>query len=354
MVGLLFSIVFSLIVIERASADTISEMLKLIPGLPQVRNERPIDARDWVYIVDYAQISKLFTIPPDRTTYAREIDGIVGRSGPSHPLSGISSVPIAAISKEHIGFDPQDVDASILAGTRPDHYELIRGRIHSSAIESAIKNCNNCPEVTREMYEGCTIYDWGKDPYRGNLSLRHLPPAYDSVGRLRPIGTQMAFVFRAPFPADIKRICETTTGKQPSLLDQSDFAQLAKGMATLGVYNVLLKGSPPSNLKQENIQHPLLRPYKAYGVGEGKDNNGKYIALVLVHANEMTAWENAKLLPQRIAGTSSNLTKRPYKELVSSAEIRAGGKMLLAKFRTPQDWGSWLDDTWLIMFEGAF
>jgi hypothetical protein len=314
----------------------------------------PINPKEGVYIIDYAQISKLFTIPPDRATYGEEIAGIVGSSDASPFISGISSVQFTPIRKENIGFDAHNVDAAILAGSRPDQYEVIRGRFRPEAIESALKSCTNCPEAQREVYVGCTLYDWGQDPYIGNLKQRLSPPAFDVIGRLRPIGIQKTFVFRAPFPEDIKRICETTIGKQQSLFDQSEFAQLAKGMATLGVYSVFLKGSPPTYVEQERIQRPLLRPYQAYGVGTGKDKDGRYIALILVHANEMTAWENVKLLPQRIAEASSALTNRPYKEVVKSAEIRAGGKMLLAKFRSPQVWGSWIRDTLLLMPEGAF
>ena len=58
MVGLLLSIVLSLLLIDWARADTISEMLKLVPGLPHVRNEvHPINPKEGVYIIDYAQVN---------------------------------------------------------------------------------------------------------------------------------------------------------------------------------------------------------------------------------------------------------------------------------------------------------
>ena len=105
-------------------------------------------------------------------------------------------------------------------------------------------------------------------------------------------------------------------------------------------------------LRQE-LEHSLLRPYLAYGTGRGLDSSGWYISIVLVHANEESASENAALLQRRIMGTVNLANSRPWQETVdvTRMEVVAEGRFLLAKLPSPDrefnsgipTWGLTLD-----------
>ena len=55
------------------------------------------------------------------------------------------------------------------------------------------------------------------------------------------------------------------------------------------------------------------------------------MALALVHANAETAEENVIRLPQRINETSSFMTQMLWAEMIDKIDVRADGRVLLAK-----------------------
>ena len=99
---------------------------------------------------------------------------------------------------------------------------------------------------------------------------------------------------------------------------------------------------------------PRLRPYEAYATGAGKNENGGYMALVLVHADDASAEENAGLLRRRIEEGSSAYGV-PWSDSidVDTLEIKAEGRLLLAKLkgfaRYWSDW--WAQRDILILYE---
>jgi len=118
-------------------------------------------------------------------------------------------------------------------------------------------------------------------------------------------------------------------------------------MAGLGAYSVYIQGDPPVYMKQNHLQLPLLLRYQAYGWGIGKDDQGKYIALILVHTDETTARENVNILRRRISETwDVDRRNMPYKEVLESEEIRTDGRALLAKLRVriPLKWLEWINE----------
>jgi hypothetical protein len=341
--GVVLSVIFFLVHLlaqtasaQPTSTNTFSEMLKLIPTSPQTRQE--------VIIHDYARIRQMYTIPQpaaeasatDQQAYVKAIASALPGTDPAFKaaafLSGFQYAVPTPIRRENMGFGVQDVDADIQTGLPPQVFEAIRGRIDPAAIEDALKRCSSCPIPVRDTYEGCKTYDWRRDPVVGSLKLRFTPPAFDNVGRLRPLGVQKSYVFRAPALEDIQRMCATSRGKHLSLADETDFRVIAQGMSALGAYSVVLLDKPNQHL--EAPTKPLLRCYQAAGWGIGKDEQGQYLALMLVHTEEQTARENVRLLRRRIAETSIPEPKTSWKELVDSIDIRTEGRALLATLRS--------------------
>ena len=152
----------------------------------------------------------------------------------------------------------------------------------------------------------------------------------------------------------MEALIETSVGKRPSLADVEEFRLLAKGMTDLDAYSVLfsdltldleetlmligasLEISSQELLEEirlqlEHQQQPLLRSYQVLAAGQGKDDNGLYMALVLVHTDSESAEDNIDLLRQRILETSSLVDGKPWETRVDSMEIWAHGRVLLAR-----------------------
>ncbi len=100
-------------------------------------------------------------------------------------------------------------------------------------------------------------------------------------------------------------------------------------------------------LRRELEEPPLLQPYQAFATGAGKDDDGPYMALVLVHDDAKSAKTNVGLLQQRIGEGTSLRTSEPWREFVDEAAIRAEGRVLLAKLRGERIAANWL--TWYFM-----
>ena len=65
----------------------------------------------------------------------------------------------------------------------------------------------------------------------------------------------------------------------------------------------------------EEIQRPLLlRPYLALATGAGIDENGYFMAIVLMNPSEAVAQENAALLEQRISEAKNVVEMREWSE----------------------------------------
>ena len=107
----------------------------------------------------------------------------------------------------------------------------------------------------------------------------------------------------------MKALIDAHLKEGPSLADVEEFRLLAGGMSQLTAYTMFLsdgverwglpnyvKGlswqvSTEQDISLEDVERklaeagPWLRPYQAFGVGAGKDEEGRYMALVLVHAD---------------------------------------------------------------------
>ena len=80
---------------------------------------------------------------------------------------------------------------------------------------------------------------------------------------------------------------------------------------------------------------PWLCPYEAFATGAGKDENGRYMALVLIHAADASAEENVGLLRRIIEEEGSVLYDALWSDYidVGRSEIHAEGRVLRAKLR---------------------
>jgi hypothetical protein len=178
--------------------------------------------------------------------------------------------------------------------------------------------------------------------------MRVNPPIFDAQGRGGQLVVQDDYIFRTLESGAMKAMIDASEGQRQSLWDVEEFQIMANGLSELRPYSVFLSTDVASFQKQMRDtvrrvpqsrldENPLL-PYKAFSVGTGEDEVGRFIAIVLVHADSETAEQNAERLLRRIEENprvqSGSVIKGSWRETVRDVynlEIRAEEEALLAK-----------------------
>ncbi len=250
---------------------------------------------------------------------------------------------------ENLAFDLRNVDQSVLAGVHPGMLEVVRGRFDPEATGQALDACAECPQPVIAEHLGISFYSWGDDLAIDVTNILS-PPAFDQFGRGGRIAVQEEYVFRTVETPGMQGLISASLGHRSSLAEAPDFQLLAGAMSDLSVHSVLFSDQTlgveetletlgedystsevMEELRQALEQSPLLRPYQALAMGGGKNGIGVYMALALVHGDDESAEANVDLLRQRIMETSSLYDSRPWRGRVDSMEIRAEGRVLLAR-----------------------
>ena len=376
-----------------AATDTAyAGLLGTIPDTPEVRQQ--------VYINDYALVRQVFDIPlpgPGDDEVALEefykwLPRFEGEAD-DPPASGFGAASFfgpfnryrnfTAENLQHLAFDVRSMDQSIVAGLPPVILDVVRGRFDPQATDKALESCSECEPHSREEYGGVSYYSWGGDYGDYNPQLSFAPPAFDEIGRGGRIAVLDEYVFRTLGASDMEALIDAGLNEGASLADVEEFRLLAGGMSRLGAYTMLLSDdvevwdagdyyglllqdvATRRDVVQEDVvqaqrelseRGPWLRPYEAFATGAGKDENGHYMALVLVHADDASAEENVGLLHRIIEEEGSVLYDISWSDYidVERSEIHAEGRVLLAKLRGPwaHRWLRWvLQRDSLILYE---
>ena len=359
------------------------EMLGLIPDTPETRA--------YVRIVDHTlRWEALALAPKSDDSDTRGVDLFeAGRTFLNFNQVTRSTQPNLT---EYLALDPGTINQSLLAGTTPRQWEILGGRFDPKATEQALSRCTGAclPPDAREEYQGVTFYSWGED-FKGSLQDRLKPPAFDKQGRGGRIAVLDNYVYRTLWTDGIREQIDAGLGRRPSLAEVEDFRLLAENLSELGSYEIYLSDdtqsveeldsltvtltgkagaydwlvndeqkrqtykvffwdsegrtvgvqldSPMEEVQQlrQELQQSLLRPYLAYGTGRGLDSDGRYIGIVLAHADEDLARENVVLLQQRIRETVNLANSKPWNETVDLGRMEVGteGRLLLAKLPLP-------------------
>ncbi len=340
-------------------ADTAYEgLLRTIPDTPEVRQQ--------VYINDYARVRQMFDIPlpgpgDDEDALAEFYErlpppGFAGEAD-DPPVRGFGAVSffgpfnryrnITAENLQHLAFDVRSMDQSIVAFALPATLDVVRGRFDPQATGKALESCSECEPPSREEYGGVSYYSWGGD-YAADPQLGFAPPAFDEIGRGGRIAVLDEYVFRTLGTSDMEALIDAGLNEGASLADVEEFRLLAGGMSRLGAYTMLLSDDvevwDAANYAAEG--GPWMRPYEAFATGAGKDENGHYLALVLVHADDASAEENVGLLRRIIEEEGSVVNDALWSDYidVERSEIHAEGRVLLAKLRGgfANNWRDWV------------
>ncbi len=349
-----------------SKAAVYEALLAIIPDTP--------DVRGYLHIADYDLARQMFSastfplpgpedddeavaafnswLPP----MSREEIGVVAPNLSFMGISPFFSLSPNSIDLQYFAFDIRNMDQSITTGV--SGYDVVQGRFNSEAADATLKSCIECPAPGIEEHRGITFYSWGED-YAASPELRNSPPAFDHLGRGGRFAILEEYVIRTLGTPEMKAAIDAHLKEVPSIADVREFQLLVKGMSRLVVYGMFLtdgvelwelssyaKALAGPDASQADVEAkkrelsaggPWLRPYGAFGVGGGKDEDGPYMALVLVHTNGDLAEENVGLLRRIFEEASSAYYDIPWSDEIdiNSLEINAEGPLLLARIRGP-------------------
>ena len=270
----------------------------------------------------------------------------------------------------YLAFDYGNMEQSIIAPGAPygsstdGRLEVIRGGFEPEDTRDAIMACSECSEPSVNEHRGVSYYGWGDD-YVMNFDRRFDPPVFDQAGRGGHVAVLDSYVIRTLGEREMKTLIDVSLNEGRSLADVEEFRVLASGMNELGAYAMYLSDDVELWALDEYLEAlrederfgfeghrsientgPWLRPFEAFAVGVGEDEDGVYMALVLLHADDVSAKENVERLRRIVKEERSAWTGDPWSAHfdVERLEIDAEGYALLSKLGVPSSafWIKWL------------
>ncbi len=347
-----------------SSSNTFIELLNLVPAdFAEGESGFPL----YFTLIDYASIyqdeeitfstfDELFSkTDKDKISY-----GIVGLGSFITGYGRFANTSL--IRKDYVGYDITCIDAEIQFGHTPSNSLAAIGRFSPQDTSDALSNQDGWPSwavaaYTAEDYRGVTIHSWGSG-LDIHLETRLIPPHIDELGRARPLAITDKYLFYAAYVETVKLMVDASQNQYSSLADLPEYAAIANGLTDLGAHVAIIGPSSLSSFDAEQsggvVSGPLLKKYLTCGTGQGKDESGSYVAVVLYHENAADAQANVSLLRERTEYVLSLVWQLPLESTISDMQINAEGKLLLAKLYTFSPsllWNSWFyytdSESWL-------
>ncbi len=256
--------------------------------------------------------------------------------------------------KETVGFTVKDVSESVVASSGPPvYYQAVRGNFSKEDIENAAKTGPLNEHLEIVPYRDYEFFSWGEDfdiHLEWSSGVRNLGRGH----RLAYVG---GFAFWILWSDGMKEMIDAYEGNIPSLADNEDYKLLAGALEDMGTVTAFFSADSISisefkdqfqddfeELRQKGYEQqitefenePLLKPFLSVATGVGKDEQGVYLAIVLLNPDEGTAVANVDLLERRI----NESLMYPYLEgdrkwtdynHVESIEINSNGRLTVAK-----------------------
>jgi len=345
---------------QQNNQDTFLELLKLQPDTAITTADT---GHAYIVMNDFAKVRDEYGISlpssndeSDIENYTMSIfnaDHSLGTAGPGYDYTWGSGFNIAylqlhtySIRSNNVGYGPNNVNASIESETG---LGLI-GKFDPQAAQTDFNGQIGWSKWAKddfatENYQNVTINSWG-DGTAVHLLDTSSPPDTDELGRAHPLAVTPANVYFSDTTVNIKSMIDANMGKSTSMADDPKYTSIAKGLTELGAYSAIISNDisslglvDMSSLKASDTgTAPLLQPYLALGSGEGKDDNGLYLALVLVYNNNKSATANEEILKARIDQLKGTGTL--------DSQISVEDNMILGKLYVPGMTNRMSADTW--------
>lgn len=321
----------------RDDARPMSAMLSLVPDTE--------DARRLVVINDFAAARDALGLEqPDAGDDEAIAEHVVefARAGVTEPseISGWGSVQFDAW-RDELGFSPIDIEQDVTAGASPELIQALVGRFDRQAVEEALESDPTWSDALETAeHDGTEYWQWGQD---SDMDLERISPA-----RRRGESARMALIddtlLWARSTASIERLIDAADGGD-SLADDDAFSDMAAALDEAEAYAAVLSDEPiPPDPRATPAQRarggPTLGPYLAYGSGAAGEADDRLMILVLAHADDEAAEDNVARLRDVVEEGVSRSTRRPWRDVLDIADLRADGRLVVAVLRTEQP-GLW-------------
>ncbi|HEY95757.1 MAG TPA: hypothetical protein G4O15_12560 [Dehalococcoidia bacterium] len=324
------------------------ELLNVIPERNETFQDVHIDTNLGVYIQDLAFLRELQAKFPVTEPYAVLKISIPGSEGLFRHYYDMTD-PEADIEEEYretIGFTFDDVDQMVSSGRQPYIYEAYRGTFDKTEIDTVVKIGTRSEDLEVVQYGGMEYYRWGEDN-AANLSARtHVRP----LGRGHRLALPGDFAFWTVWDEGVETMIDCYNDTAGSLADIDEFKLMAEGLTILDAFSGYMTTGTNSYdeaqdyLKREGLpareghydrftlsleETPLLKPYTAMATGAGLDEDGYYLAIVLVNPDNNTAEENVSLLEERISNTRDIWQGRLWSEMATRVTVESQDRLTL-------------------------
>jgi hypothetical protein len=257
------------------------------------------------------------------------------------------------IQKKYVGYDIGDVDAEIHFGTPPNEGVAAIGRFDPEATNKALSNQDEWPADIKdryrtEKYKGVFLHSWG-DGLKMNIRNKLMPPHLDELGRAKPLAVTDKYLFYHSSLETVKQMIDASLHQGKSLMDLPQYAAIVNYLDGFDVYRMIIGQESVANNCITSIDKEFpgiseseksklieklgtpLKKFITFGSGYGKDEKGLFIVIVIYHEKSSIAQENVTLLKKHIENDKSLGADTIWSELFTEIDVKADGKILLAK-----------------------
>lgn len=256
-----------------------------------------------------------------------------------HParVTGVQHRSLAEWRAE-LGFDLLDVDADALAGTPPDHVEVVLGSIDPGDVEDAAA----AEPVWSDLldvgeHDGTTVLSWGE---QGGIDVERRTAARP-VGESVRLAVEDGAVAWARTDAVVEATVEAWHGDAGSLADVEELADLADVLDAEGCHAAFLSTAedqfgvavlpqpPPGDM-------PLVPRWEAAATGATVAGGSPALVVALRYGSAADAGTAAGVLEQVVAEGSSVVGGQRWSDLLAGTDVRAEGDVVVGMFPTDQ------------------
>lgn len=323
-------------------------LLSLIPDTERSREE--------VTMSDHARIRDLFDI--DRPAINADEDELVeylqeialSQPGISFAeIYGLSHSPLPLLElRTELGFTVADVDIDASAGRVPIPYQIVIGRFGEDVVVEALRTDLSFSDILEEAsYDGIAYYHWGYEGFDPDRITAVRP-----LGRGHQLTVVDGMVSWTILLEDMENMIDAGLGNGPSLADSEDYQLLAEALDEMDTYTAFFsfdssdlaaaswRSHVPEGASLDDLALEVaLVPYIAFATGTGRDEDGQFTAIALVHDGEDSAEENVTRLRERIreagsmfiAGRFVGETPPLWSDVLGDVQIERDGKVVMAK-----------------------
>jgi len=350
---------------DENGSGAFSTMLRAVPNLPGYRASVRITDAERIYkVLGVDRPSSIFRVDTD--AYFEELaaanafaQGSVApiQAGRFFGLQGDGAFTAYERIDQYLGIELGEIDRWLETGAPPRELYALGGDFDSKQADRLLNECDVCDPPDRRTHAGSTYYTWGED-FEIDSTRGGRPPLYDDLGRGGGVAVLDRYALRALSDGAISAALDAIADSN-SLADHPDFGLLGDSLDRLGpVTAVLSDQTVTADLASQMLESPYvradpallealeqawsleagpppLRPYVALASGPGRDEDGPFTAVVLVHDSEDEARLNGERLGPRAVWVSELLDGSALQGPPSVGEIEVDGRVVRAKLRGP-------------------